>query len=128
VLCGSLVGGCGSTARLDVRGHDRPATPVDVSVYLDGGRPLTDPRRVAAGLIQLNVTNQTASAQAVSLALPDGRVIARTPKVQAGSTAQLKVTVTGSAYTLAALGRRKATTMLTVTHPGRTGNTALLQP
>jgi hypothetical protein len=128
VLCGSLVGGCGTTARLGFKGHSRPATPVDVSVYLGGGAPQIDPRRVAAGLIQLNVTNQTASAQAVSLALPGGRVIARTPNVEAGGTAQLKATVTWSAYTLETVGGRKTTTLLKVTHPGRTGNDALLQP
>jgi hypothetical protein len=128
VLCGSLVGGCGTTVRLEFKGHNRPATPVDVSVYLGGGRPQINPRRVAAGLIQLNVTNQTASAQAVLITLPDGRVIARNPKVEAGGTAQLKASLTGSAYTLEAVGRRELTTPLKVTHPGRTGNDALLQP
>jgi hypothetical protein len=128
VLCGSLVGGCGTAARLDFKGHSRPATPVDVSVYLGGGAPQIDPRRIAAGLVELNIANQTASAQAVSLTLPDGRVVARTPTVEAGGTAQLKATLTGSAYTLAAVGRRELTTLLKVTHPGRTGNDALLQP
>jgi hypothetical protein len=128
VLCGSLVAGCGTAARLDFKGHSRLATPVDVSVYVGGGALLIDPRRIAAGLIELNVTNQTTSAQAVSITLPDGRVIARTAKVEAGGTAQLKATLTGSAYMLEAVGRRKATTLLKVTHPGRTGNDALLQP
>ena len=128
MLCGSLVGGCGTAARLDVKGHSRPATPVDVSVFLGGGKPLVDPRRIAAGLVELNVTNQTGIPQVVSISLPNLRVIARTPEVEAGGTAQLKATLTGSAYMLEAVGRRELTTMLKVTHPGRTGNDALLQP
>jgi len=128
VLCGSLVGGCGTATRLDFKGHSRPATPVDVSVYLGGGKPLVEPRRIAAGLVQFNVTNQTGRPQVVSITLPNLRVIARTPKVEAGGTAQLKASLTGSAYMLEAVGRRELTTVLKVTHPGRTGNDALLQP
>jgi hypothetical protein len=128
VLCGSLVGGCGTAARLDSKGHSRPATPVDVSVYLGGGKPLIDPRRIGGGLVEFNVANQTRSPQVVSITLPDLHVIARTPKVEAGGTAQLKASLTGSAYMLEAVGRRKLTTLLKVTHPGRTGNDALLQP
>jgi hypothetical protein len=99
-----------------------------VSVYLGGGKPLVDPRRIAAGLVELNVTNQTRTPQLVSISLPDRRAIARSAMVEAGGTAQLKATLTGSSYMLEAAGRGEVTTVLRVTHPGRTGNDALMQP
>ena len=129
MLCGSLVGGCGTAARLDFKGHSRPATPVDVSVYLGGGTPLVDPRRIAAGLVEFNVTNQTAErAGGLGSRCPTAAWSRVPRRSRPGGTAQLKATLTGSAYTLAAVGRRELTTLLKVTHPGRTGNDALLQP
>ena len=62
--------GCGTAARLDFKGHSRPATPVDVSVYLGGGKPLVDPQRVEPGPVLFNVTNQTVKPQTVSVAAP----------------------------------------------------------
>jgi hypothetical protein len=127
VLCAPLLAGCGTAARLSFKGHGRPATPIDVSVYVGDGRVSSDPRRITAGPVELLVVNASAHVRTVFVALPDGRVIARTPKVEPGGTAQLKTTLTRSAYELRAAGRRSGA-LLTVGRPARSGNADLLQP
>jgi hypothetical protein len=128
VLCGSLVGGCGTAARLDFKGHSRPATPVDVSVYLGGSKPLIDPQRVEQGPVLFNVTNQTAKPQTVSVAARDGRPVTRGVVIPAGGTGQLKATLTLAAYGVETDGRSSSMTSVSITGPTRTGNDDLLQP
>jgi hypothetical protein len=127
VLCTPLLAGCGTAARLSFKGHGRPATPIDVSVYVGDGRVSFDPRRLTAGPIELLVANESARARMVVVTLPNGRVVARTPKVQPGGTAQLKTTLTRSAYEVRASGARSGS-LLTVRRPARSGNADLLQP
>ena len=98
MLCAPLLAGCGTAARLNFKGHNRPAAPIDVSVYVGDGRVAFDPRRIAAGPVRLLVANESASARSVVIALPDGRVVARTPEVASGATAQVKTTLIRRAY------------------------------
>jgi hypothetical protein len=128
VLCGSLVGGCGTAARLDFKGHSRPATPVDVSVYLGGGKPLVDPQRVEPGPVLFNVTNQTAKPQTVSVAAPDGRPVTGGVVIPAGGTGQLKATLVLTAYGVEADGRSSSMTLVSTKGSTRTGDDDLLQP
>ncbi len=128
MLCGSLVGGCGTAARLDFKGHSRPATPVDVSVYLGGGKPLVDPQRVEPGPVLFNVTNQTVKPQTVSVAAPDGRPVTRGVVIPAGGTGQLKATLRLTAYGVEADGRSSSMTLVSTRGATRTGNDDLLQP
>ena len=132
LLCGPLVAGCGAAARLDFEGHSRPASPVDVSVYLapGGERPQIDPVRVAPGLVQFAVANQSGRSQAVSIRAPDGRVVARAVVIPAGGNGQLRASLAKGVYQVA-LGAQPSSsseTSLTATGSRRTGNDELSQP
>jgi hypothetical protein len=127
VLCAPLLAGCGSAARLESTGHNRPASPIDVSVYVGDGRAAFDPRRITAGPVELLVVNQSAHAQEVVVTLPGGRVVAKTPKVEPGGSAQLKATLRRSSYEVRIAGHRSGS-RLTVERPARSGNNELLQP
>ena len=104
MLCAPLLAGCGS-ARLESEGDSRPASPIDVSVYVGDGRLAFDPRRITAGPVELLVVNQSAHARNVVVTLPNGRVVARTPEVEPGGSAQMKTTLTRSAYEVRIVGR-----------------------
>jgi hypothetical protein len=127
VLCAPLLAGCGSAARLDFKRHNSPASPIDLSVYVADGRVAFDPRRITAGPVELLVVNQSAQARKVVVTLPDGQVVAGTPKVEPGSSAQLKTTLMRSTYEFRIAGRRSGP-RLTVERPARSGNNDLLQP
>jgi hypothetical protein len=127
VLCAPLLAGCGAAARLESKGDSRPASPIDVSVYVGDGRLAFDPRRITAGPVELLVVNQSTHPRKVAVALPDGRVVAHTPKVEPGSSAQLKTTLTRNAYEVKIEGRGSGS-RLTVERPARSGNDELLQP
>jgi hypothetical protein len=122
-----LVAGCGTAARLDFKGHNRPATPEDVSVYLGAGRPVVDPRKVRQGPVLFNMANQTGKAETVSIAAPDGRLVTHTVLIPAGGTGQLKATLTLTAYGVERNGRPSMASVSTE-GPARTGNNDLLQP
>jgi hypothetical protein len=127
VLGAPLLAGCGSATRLESKGHNRPASPIDVSVYVGDGRVAFDPRHITAGPVELLVANQSAHAQEVVVTLPGGRVVAQTPKVEPGGSAQLKTTLSRSSYEVRIVGRGSGS-RLTVEHPARSGNNDLLQP
>ena len=101
-----------------------------MSVYVGAGRPLIDPRRIQAGPVQFNLTNQTPQAQVVAIALPDGRVIARTSSIPPRGTAQLKADLTPATYGVGLAGRTGSTsvTLLRIGRPARSGNGELSQP
>jgi hypothetical protein len=122
-----LVAGCGTVARLDFKGHSRPATPADVSVYLGGRQPQIDPRRVSAGPVEFNITNQTGRSQAVAVVLPDGRVVERSPAIAAGETGQLRADLTLTAYGIEYAGRTSSMRLLQIKGRPRDGNNDLLQ-
>jgi hypothetical protein len=128
LLCGPLVAGCGTAARLDFKGHSRPATPADVSVYIGGGRALVDPRRLQPGPAIFNVTNQTSRSQTVSITAGDGRAVARGVAIPAGGTGQLKADLTLSAYGVELDGRPSSMTLVAVRGARRNGDDDLLQP
>jgi hypothetical protein len=127
VLCAPLLAGCGSAARLKFEGHNRPASPIDLSVYVGDGRVAFAPRRITAGPVELLVVNQSARAREVVVTLPDGRVAAKTPELEPGGSAQLKTTLTRRSYEVRILGRGSGS-RLTVERPARSGNNELLQP
>jgi hypothetical protein len=122
-----MIAGCGSATRLESKGLNRPASPIDVSVYVGDGRVAFDPRRINAGPVELLVVNQSAHARQVVISLPGGRIVATTPKIEPGGSAQLKTTLSRSSYQLRIVGRRSGS-RLTVERPARSGNNELLQP
>jgi hypothetical protein len=127
VLCALLLAGCGSAARLESKAHNRPATPIDLSVYVGDAGVTSDPRRFTAGPVELLVVNQSSHARNVVITLPDGRVVAYTTKVEPGASAQMKTTLAPSAYEVRIVGRSSGS-RLTVERPARSGNDDLLQP
>jgi hypothetical protein len=135
LLCGPLVAGCGTATRLDFKGHSRPATPVDVSVYVGGGAGATAiaPHVISGGPVQLLVTNQASRPETVALlnANASNRAVAVTPPVPAGGTAQLKLTLGSGRYLIhtdVRTSHESSGPALWVGPHTRDGNDDLLQP
>ena len=63
------VGGCGSGAKF--ANHPKPATPVNLTVYINTDRVSLSPASVGAGPVIFIITNQSRNAQAVTI-LPAG--------------------------------------------------------
>lgn len=142
VLCGPLLAGCGAATRLDFRGHSRPASPLQVSVYLGGPASdhslLFDPsavRPLRAGPVLFDIANQTRDEERFSLR-QHGRVIAATPMIAPGQAAQLKADLRGRSITFETFGigsrpqagTSRTSTELRVSRPARNGDNALAQP
>jgi hypothetical protein len=123
-----LVAGCGAATRVDFKGHSRPASPLEVSVYLGGGRPVVDPRTITPGPVQFNVTNQTAKPQTLAIAVPGGRRVTRSLTIPAGGTGQVQTTLRPAAYGVEQDGPPAAITLISTRGRGRTGDNQLLQP
>jgi hypothetical protein len=60
------LGGCGSSSA-DYKNDPRPPGPIVITGYIDDQRVSVSPRALGAGPISLIVTNQTATAQRVTL-------------------------------------------------------------
>jgi hypothetical protein len=128
VLCGPLVAGCGAATRVDFASHSRPASPVDVSVYVGTGGITLDPRRVRSGPVELLITNQTDAAHALHVSAAGGRTIYSSARpTPAGATAQLKLTLGSGTYELGVDGRSPSP-QLHVSGPVRSGDNELTQP
>jgi hypothetical protein len=126
VLAVLLLAGCGS-AQLDAAGPRHQAPMVAVSVYIGDAGLLVSPQRLGAGLVQLNVTNQTARTEALVLTgVGSRRALARTGPINPGSTAQLTVQLDRGSYAIAPERGRRA--LLRVGAPRGGGDSALLQP
>ncbi len=137
LLCGPLVAGCGTATRIDFSGHARPASPVQVSVWSGPQAVRLDPSRVSPGPVLFNITNQSGRPQRFSVRAGSGRLLAQTPTIAAGQTAQLKATLRGSAGAVAAstggehgsyVGYSARSTRLRISGRRRTGNSELTQP
>jgi hypothetical protein len=128
LLCGPLVAGCGTAARLDFAPHDRPAAPIDVSVYVGSRGLRLDPRSVRPGPVQFDVTNQSGTAVAMDVTIVDGRTLSRIPRIPPGGTAQLKTDLGAYQVGIRIVGRPTTLRSLHVGGIPRSGNRALLLP
>jgi hypothetical protein len=137
LLCGPLVAGCSTAARIDFSGHSRPASPVDVSVWSSSQGVRLDPSRVTPGPVLFNITNQTRGPQRFAVRARSGRLLTRTPVIAAGQTAQLKATLRGSGVAVVAstrtahgsyIGYLGRATRLSMSGPPRTGDSELSHP
>ena len=128
LFCVPLLAGCGTATRLDFRGHSRPASPTDVSVYIGAAGIEVDPRRLSPGPVEFYVTNQTGRAVSIAVMRRDGRTVIRGPSIAAGGTAQLKTTLTRHAYGVGLAGRPSSMKLLELEGRSGTGNDDLLQP
>ena len=66
VAAGMALAGCGSSSA-DYKNEPRPPAPIGLTGYVDDQRVSVSPRTLGAGPISLIVTNQTGTAQRVTL-------------------------------------------------------------
>jgi hypothetical protein len=97
------VGGCGSSA--DYKNDPRPPGPIVITGYISDQRVSVSPRSLGAGPISLIVTNQTGTAQRVTLesagATGSGPGIRQvTAPISPRDTATLKVDVKPGSYSV----------------------------
>jgi hypothetical protein len=84
------VAGCGSGGTF--ANKPRPATPVNLTVYINNARVSVSPSRVGAGEIVFIVTNQARNAQSLTIkAAGGGQSLANTGPINPQSTAQVTV-------------------------------------
>ena len=94
-----LVSACGSTGGKSAA-MLRPASPVNLSVYVSDSRISVSPTSVGAGPVVFVVTNQSGHSEA--LAVSDGsRTLASTAPINPQGTTQVTVNLTSGTYTVA---------------------------
>lgn len=111
----------------------RPATPLDVSVYVGPRAVALSPDRMRAGLVLFNIANQSGRWERFSVLSRDGQLLAQTPAIADGGTAQLKARLGAAGYALGISGRRSGSTRSTyvrleAAQPTRSGDSQLMQP
>jgi len=92
--------GCGEDE--DHANRDRPATTINVTAAIADGRIHVSPRRFGAGPIRLIVSNQTTSAQAVTLETGGNAsgVTGTTAPIEPNGTGTLEVDVAEGDYAI----------------------------
>src|SRR5437588_2516735 len=95
--------GCGSSSTF--ANKPRPATPVNLTVYINNSRVSVSPGRVGAGPVVLIVTNQASSSETLKI-LPAGAAatqsLADTGPINPQGTTQVSVNFTSQGdYTIA---------------------------
>lgn len=135
-LAMGALAGCGGGKHF--ADNSRPATPVNVSVYIDNSRISVSPTSVGAGPVVFVVTNQASRAEALTLKpAAGGGTVASTAPINPQATSQFTVDFNKQGgYTLAT--RASNDTALTGTtirsaslHIGKArpnANNALLEP
>ena len=105
------VTGCGSSTKF--ANKPRPATPVDLAVYVNNSRVSISPSQVGAGEVIFIVTNQADTAESIIIhpSTDSSRQLATTGPIQPQATAQVTVDLKNPGnYTVAtaATGRTEA--------------------
>jgi hypothetical protein len=126
------VGGCGSSSA-DYKNDPRPPGPIVVTGYVDDQRVSVSPRSLGAGPISLIVTNQTSTAQRVTLesavttgAGPGLKQV--TAPISPRDTATLKADVKPGSYTVHVAGGAIRAARLQVGPERASAQNDLLQP
>jgi hypothetical protein len=91
-VCAAMVvlAGCGSTSKF--ANKPRPATPVDLTVYINNSRVSVSPASVGAGEVIFIVTNQADRAESLTIHhAGSGSQLASTGPIQPQATAQVTV-------------------------------------
>jgi hypothetical protein len=127
----ALAAGCGEED--DYENKDRPPAPIVVSASISGERVSVSPRRFGAGPVTLIVTNQTESAQELTLETDEiggsgPGIEQETGPISPGDTASLKADLRQGTYRVAVNGRGIAEAALDVGEPRETAQDQLLQP
>lgn len=97
----SACGGSGGT----VASLPRPASPVNLAVYVNDARVSVSPSSVGAGLVVFVVTNQGSHAESLTISRRGGATLASTAPINPQGTTQLSVNLSRGAYTIAAAPR-----------------------
>lgn len=124
-------GGCGGD---DERSDQAGAPPtVAVGAVITPQHVSVSPSRIAAGTIDLLVSNQSATSQRVELRserlAAGGRLLAqRTGPVNPGATASLKAALVEGTYVISARGSRIEPATIAVTARSGAGGDELLAP
>ena len=132
VAAGLAAGGCGSSSA-DYKNDARPPAPIVVTGYVDDQRVSVSPRSMGAGPISLIVTNQTSTAQRVTLesanATGTGPGLKQvTAPISPRDTATLKVDVKPGSYTVHVAGDGIRAARLQVGPERASAQNDLLQP
>lgn len=131
VLLASVAGGgCGED---DFANRPRPAATIVVAATISDERVSTSPDRLAAGPIDLIVSNQTGASHRVTLRSREtprrGRPLRQsTGPINPGDTASLQARLDEGTYALAADARSIAPAEIDVRGRRRSGRDRLLEP
>jgi hypothetical protein len=122
------IAGCGDDE--DHVNGERPATPINVTAAIAGGRIHVSPRSFGAGPIRLIVSNQTMSAQAVTLETGGGEsgVTGTTGPITPAGTGTLAVDVTEGDYEISTDDRKVESATVTVGAARPSAQNELLLP
>jgi len=128
VVGASLLAGCGEQE--DVANRERPAASINVTAAIADGRIHVSPRRFGAGPIRLIISNQTASAQALTLETGGDAsgVTGTTQPISPSGTGTLEVDVSEGDYELSSSDGGVKPTALTVGAPRASAQDQLLLP
>ena len=132
-VAGALaLGGCGNGSA-DYKNDPRPPSPIVITGYIDDQRVSVSPRSLGAGPISLIVTNQTGTAQRVTLesanATGTGPGIKQvTAPISPRDTATLKADVKPGSYTVHVGGDAIRAARLKVGRERASAQNDLLQP
>jgi hypothetical protein len=126
-----VLAGCGATA--DSRTDPRPPAPIVLTASISDQRVSVSPRRFGAGPISLIVTNQTETAQRVTLESVDAAgqgpgLKQETAPISPRDTATLKADVDPGRYSVHVAGDAIAAAALRVGPERKSAQNDLLQP
>jgi hypothetical protein len=122
------VAGCG--AEEDHANRERPASSINVTAAIADGRINVSPRRFGAGPVRLIVSNQTASAQALTFETGgDASGVTQTSRpIPPSGTGTLEVDVTEGDYEISSSDGRIKPAPVTVGAPRESAQNDLLLP
>jgi hypothetical protein len=132
-----VVSACGSAGGSSPS-VDRPANPVNLTVYVNDSKVSVSPASVGAGPITFIVTNQASHAESLAISM-GGSTLASTAPINPQGTTQVSVNFKPGKYTIATGAQGKNDAQLSrqssirpaSIHIGRereSSNNALLQP
>jgi hypothetical protein len=125
-LLGLGVTACGSSTHF--QNLPRPATPVDLSVYVNNSHVSISPSRVGAGPLILYVTNQASGPRTVAIRSADGSSLASSGRINSGQTAQISTNLRSPGVYSIAGGAQVPPARLDISKPRPDSNNVLLQP
>jgi hypothetical protein len=128
LAAGFLAAGCGEQE--DHANRERPPASINVTAAIADGRIHVSPRRFGAGPIRLIVSNQTASAQALTLETGGDAsgVTGSTQPITPSGTGTLEVDVPEGDYELSSSDGGVKAVAITVGAPRESAQNQLLLP